>query len=95
MGYGLGAAVFRYAHAQPAGEFADRVDKANALVLHDETDGRAVCATAKAVIELFCRADGEGGGFFVMEGAAGRVVPARFFQRHVSIDQFDDVDPGK
>jgi len=48
--------------------------------------------TAEAVVKLFVLADGEGGGFFVVEWAAGAVVAARLFERHGGVDQIHDID---
>ena len=50
-------------------------------------------AAPKTVIELLVATYGEGGGLFVMKGAAGLVVLARFFQRYALIDQIDNIDP--
>jgi hypothetical protein len=56
---------------------------------------RAMRAATEAVIKLLGRADREGRRFFVVEGAAGGVVGAGFFERNVAVDQIDDVDPGQ
>ena len=61
-------------------------------MLHDEADGRAMRAATEAVIELLALADREGRGFFVVEGAAGDVVGAGFFQRDVTLDHVHDVE---
>src|SRR4030065_399511 len=49
-------------------------------------------AAAEAVIELLRRADGEGGRFFVMKGAAGAEVGTRFFQLQMAMNNVDDID---
>jgi len=50
-------------HAGGFGQFFDSLGKIQVVVVHDEAEGIATSAAAKAVIELFVRADAEGGGF--------------------------------
>ena len=50
---------------------------------------------AEAVIELLGGADGKGGRFLAVEGAAGDVIGARLFQGQVALDDVDDVDARK
>src|SRR5690606_31538962 len=88
----LAAPLVRHAQAEIAGQFLDCIDKAQALVRHDEADGAAMRAAAEAVVELLGRADGERRGLFRMEGAAGAVVGAGLLERHVALDDVDDVD---
>jgi hypothetical protein len=91
-----GVALFvRDLQADRGGQVLDRLDEADAGVLHQEADGAAVRAAAEAVVELLGRADREGGGFLGMEGTAGAVIGARLLQRHVAFDHIDDVDAGK
>src|SRR6185437_14809589 len=52
------------------------------------------CATPEAMIELLLRAHPEGGGFLVVEGAAGLVLAARFLQLHARADDLHDVRAG-
>src|SRR4029077_10580366 len=72
-------------HLQPGipGELLDGVRKGLAAELHQEADGRAVGATAEAMVELLGRADREGGCLLAVERAAGSEVSARFFERDV------------
>ena len=82
-------------HAGVMGEVLDRVDEAQAGVLHDETDGAAVGAAAEAMVELLGRADRKRGRLFRMERAAGRVVGAGLLQRDIALHHVDDVDAGQ
>ena len=47
---------------------------------------------AETVIELLVGADREGRRFFVVERAAGLVIFAALFERHVLVDHVHDVD---
>ena len=88
---GAATGYYGYGTAGAVGQLLDRVDEAEARILHQETDRRAVRAAAEAVVELLGRADREGGRFFVVERAAGGEVGAGFFERDVAVDQIDDV----
>ena len=57
------------------------------LIFEQEADGSAVRTTTKAVVELLARADGEGGGLFVVEGAAPLEVAAGLPEIHVTTDE--------
>src|SRR5690606_17678361 len=74
------------------GEFLDRIDEFQAVVVHQEADRAAVRAAAKAVEELLGRADGEARGAFVVERAARLPVAAGFLQRHPRLDHLDNID---
>ena len=50
-------------------------------------------AAAEAVVELLGRAYGERRRLLAVERAAGEMVGAALFQRHVALDHVDDVDP--
>ena len=67
------------------------LDETHVFVVHQETDGRAVGAAAKAVIELLVGADGEGRRLFAMEWATGLVLVAGFFQWHTRVDDLNDI----
>ena len=69
-----------------------RLDELHMLVLHQETDGRAMGTATEAVVELFGRTDGKGGGLFVVEGTTGLVFASGLFQRHARVDDIDNVD---
>ncbi len=59
--------------------------------LHEAEDVAGDLA-AEAVVELAHRVDGEGGRFFLVEGAeAGIVLRAGFAQADVALDHLDDV----
>lgn len=47
---------------------------------------------AKAMIKLFGGADGEAGGLFVVERAAGRIIGAGFFKRHAFVHDVNNVN---
>jgi hypothetical protein len=48
--------------------------------------------TAKAMIKLLVGTDSKRRCFFVMEGAAGVQIFARFFERDARIDNIYDID---
>ena len=60
-------------------------------MVHDEAEGVAAGAAAKAVVELFVRADAEGRRLFLVERAEGAVVLAGLLQLDARTDHFDDV----
>jgi hypothetical protein len=90
----LGAIALFVGHLQAdrRGQVLDRLDEADAGMLHQEADGAAVGAAAEAVVELLGRADREGRRFLGMERAAGAVVGPRLLQRDVALHHIDDVD---
>jgi hypothetical protein len=49
--------VLGHLHAVLLGQVLDRLDEGHAGVVHQKADGIAVLAAAKAVVELFGRAD--------------------------------------
>jgi len=75
---------FRHLHAHGRGQVLHRIYVAQPAVGHQEADGVAVRAAAKAVIELLRRADGERGRLLVMERAQALVIRAALFQAHVA-----------
>ena len=76
-------------------QLLDGVDKLQAFEIHQETDRGAVGAAAEAMVKLLLRADREGRRFFVVEGAAGLELAARFLERHAPLDDIHYVDPAK
>ena len=84
--------VARHLHAHMRSEILHRIDETEAGILHDEADRAAVRAATKAMVELLRCADREGRRFFGMEGAAGAVIGPGFLERHVTLDNVDDVD---
>jgi hypothetical protein len=86
---------FRYGQTGILGQCRHRIAKAHVLVLHQEADGGAVCATPKAMIELLGRTDSEGGGLLAVKRTTGLVVLPGLFQRHTPVDDVDDVDSGE
>ena len=73
------------------GQFVDRVEELEAVVIHQEADRGAVRAAAEAVIELLGRRHREDGRALVVERAARRVFLALALQRHARADHLDDV----
>ncbi|MNP25545.1 hypothetical protein D3C76_1183580 [compost metagenome] len=60
-------------------------------MVHDEAKGIAAGAAAEAVVELLVRADGEGGGLFLVERAAGAVVLAGLLQLDARTHHIENV----
>ena len=90
-----GLALLGQFEARLAGEVLDGVEKAEALVLHEEADGAAVRPAAEAMVELLLAADREGGGLLVVERAAGLVVLSGLAQGDATVDEVDDVGAGE
>ena len=65
------------------------------LVFHQEAHRIAGGAATEAIIELLVWSHGEGGCFFLVEGAAGAVVAAGFLQGHAGINQLYQVGTGQ
>ena len=61
-------------------------------MLHDKTDGSAMSATTKAMIELLGLANCKRRGFFVVERTAGNIIGACLFQWDVSFNHIHDVE---
>ena len=92
----VGSAFYvRHRHAGAVGQILHRFAEAQSLILHDKTDGRAVCAAAEAVVKLFAGAHRKRRRFFFVKGAAGHIICAAFFQRYVLVDDVDDIDFGQ
>ena len=84
-----------YLQAHAGGQFLHGLGKAEVVVFHEKAQGRAVGAATETVIELLGRADGEGGGLFVMEGTAGLVFAAGAAQGHALVDDVNHIHPRK
>ena len=95
LGRGVARTDLRDLEAGVTGQVFHRIGKGLARIFHQKPDGGAVRAAAEAVIELLGRTDRERRRLLGMEGAAGGVVSARFFQGHVAVDDRNDVDPGQ
>src|SRR5690606_40328166 len=59
------ALLFGHSHADFGCQGPHGLGKRGPGVLHQKRDGTAVCSTAKAMVELFGRADRKGRGFLV------------------------------
>ena len=84
--------VLRYLEANALGETFDCLAKIEALIFHDKSERVAAGATAKAIVELPLRVDGEGRCALFMKRATGRVVFARFLQFYPTINDLDDIE---
>jgi hypothetical protein len=74
------------------GDGSDGFREGEVLYLADKAEDISGLAAAEAVVELAAGVDGEGWGFFFVEGAeAGVVLRAGFAQADVAADDFDDV----
>lgn len=89
---GRGGLFAGHFHAGCAGQFLDGLGEVQIVVVHDEAQGVAAGAAAEAVVELLVGADREGGGFLLVERAAGGVVLAGFFQLDARTHHVDDVE---
>ena len=84
--------ILRYLETNSLRQAFDRLTKIEPLVIHHEADGIAASAATKAVVELALWVHREGGGFLVVERAAGAVVFACFFKLYAAIDDFNDIE---
>src|SRR5688572_30376740 len=89
------AAFLRNLKPKPVRQLFYGSGKIEPFILKQESKGRSVRAAAEAMIELLVRANSEGRGFFLMERATGDVFLTPQFQRHIRLNQRDDVRPGK
>ena len=78
-------------HADVAGQHFDSITEFQSVVFHQEADGGAVRSAAKAVVELLAGGNGKGGGFFVVEWAAGFKFPACFLQLYARFNQRNNI----
>jgi hypothetical protein len=76
---------------QALGQLLHGFRKRQLLILHQETERRAVDTAAEAVEELFVGADPERGCLLVVEWTAGLEFAPGFLQRDAFADQLDDV----
>ena len=74
-----------------ARQFLDGLYELHVFVIHQEGDGGAMFTATKTMVELFDLADGEGGGLFTVERAAGLVFTAGLFQGYAAIDDLDNI----
>ncbi len=64
-------------------------------MFHQEADGVAVLAAAKAVVELLGGADAEAGRLFAVEGAQPHEVGAALLELHIAADDLHHVGAGE
>ena len=83
--------IARHFHTDALGEFVHRIEKFEAVVVHQEADRSAVRAAAEAVVELLGGRHRERPRAFVVERATRRVFLALALQRHARGDQLHDI----
>ena len=82
------------AHSRSPGQEAQRSGEILVLLLHDEGEDIAPCATGpEAMPALGIGEDDEGGRLLGVEGTDALVVPPRLFQGDVTGDHFDYIQP--
>ena len=96
---GAGAVLRRafflgHLHAILLGQVFDGFNKSHAGVVHQKADGIAILATAKAVVELFGRADRKRGRLLAVKRAQAHEVGAGLFERHIAADDLHHVGAG-
>ena len=91
---GRALVLLRQGHIGALGEKLDGLGKAEALDVHDEIDDVAALFAAEAVVDLLVRRDGEGGRFFIVEGAQAEEVAAVAGEGDVAGDHVHDVAAG-
>ena len=89
------AGVAGHFHAHALGQFLDRVEELEAVVVHQEADRGAVRAAAEAVVELLGRRHRERGRTFVVERTPRRILPPLPLERHARTHHLDDIRPGE
>ena len=87
--------ILRDLHAVLLRQVFHSLDKGHAGVVHQKADGVAVFAAAKAVVELFGRADRKRRRFFAMERAQPHEIGAPFFELHVAAHNLHHVRAGE
>src|SRR5690606_17495821 len=81
-----GAGCFGHGRADTGGKSAHGFRKTASGVCDEKADRRSVCAAAKAMIELLCRADRERRGLFCVKRTEPQEVGSALFELHVSPD---------
>ena len=71
-----------------------RFDKGHARMLHQEANGIAVFAAAKAMEKLFGRADRKRRRLLAVERAQPHEIGPAFFELHIAAHHLDNVDAG-
>ena len=99
-GFGAGAflrvaVLVGHLHAVLLGQLLHGIDKAHAVVFHQEVDGIAIFAAAKAVIELLARADRERRRFFTVKRAQPQQVGTGLFELHMATHHVGHIDAGQ
>jgi hypothetical protein len=64
-------------------------------MFHQEADGIAATAAAKAFIDLFYRGDSKGRGLLIMKGTKPQVIGAPLLKPHEAAYDLDDVYPAE
>src|SRR3990172_2660360 len=79
-------------HPRTGSQFFDGFQEIHMFIFHEKANYSAVGAATEAVIKLLSLTYCEGGGFFLMEGAAGSVIAPGFAQGDACIDNFYNID---
>ena len=64
-------------------------------MFHQEADGVATAATAKAFVYFFCRRNRKRWRFLIVKRTKAEVVGSSFLQLHKATDHIDDIKPAK
>ena len=88
------AGLLRHRDVGPLGQKPHRVGIGQILDVHDEVDDAAALFAAEAVIKLLVRQHMEGGGLFVVEGAAAPEAASLGRQGHIGAHHIHDIVPG-
>ena len=86
-----GGGRFGHSHTHAVGQVLHRFHKAQPLVFHNKAQRRAVGTAAEAVVKLLAGAYRKRRRFFFVKRAAGHVVGTAFFQRHLLVDNIDNI----
>ena len=82
-------------HPDASREIVHRLEKIQAVIFHQETNGVAMRTTPKTVIKLLGGAYGERRSFFTVKRAARGVICSGFLERQSPLNDIDDIYPVK
>ena len=71
-----------------------RIGKGKVLLLHDEIDDAAAALAAETIVDLLIRGDGEGTGFFTVEGTKAKQVGALPGQLNIAAYHVHNITAG-
>ena len=61
-------------------------------MFHHKTNSRAMRAATETMVKLLGLTDRKGGGFFVVEWAAGGEIRTGLFERHIALDHVYNIE---